>query len=190
MLHRLGHFLASSTPSRRTTAVGQSSTTRSRTTRSGSSTATTTREGVCVKIEAMNRQNGVIDEIYLEPALKVDVDDLIPGQKGVNFPESALYPNITILLSRVGEISFLQVPPESYSNVAQIQVEFYNGNDTLISTHISPANLPKLEDGLKVENVVKIVIRIVATIDGKSPKKLTIDIIGCFFNGKTYSTLS
>ena len=161
--------------------------TSSRTTRSGSSTATTTREGVCVKIQAMNPQNGVIDETFIEPKLNVDVNGLVPGRKGVSFPESAPNPNITIVLSRVGEISFVQIPPESLSNVKQIRVEFFDVNGTLIAVYTSPANLPKLIASLKVENVAKIVIHLIATSDGLSPKNVTIDIIGCFFNGNTHS---
>lgn len=138
----------------------------------------------------MNGQNGVIDDIYIEPKFKVDVDDLVPGHKGVDFPKSALTPNITIVLSRVGEISFVQIPPESLSNVRQIRVEFFNVNGQLISVHTSPANLPKLEDGLQVENVAKIVIYLIATTDDKSPKNVTIDIIGCFFDGRAPSIFS
>ena len=73
----------------------------------------------------MNPQIGVIDDIFIYPtSVNANASDLVPGRNGVNFPETVLQPNITILFSRVGTIFFVQVPPQSQSNVQQIFVEF------------------------------------------------------------------
>lgn len=139
----------------------------------------------CVKVEAMNPQIGVIDDIFIyPPLLNVNTNDLIPGGNGVDFPETELNPNITILFSRVGNLFFVQIPPESQSNVKQILVEFFNPQGQLINSFTSPADSPQTPTNFEVDNVLKIVIYPIATSDGKSAKNVTINIIGCFFECK------
>ena len=119
----------------------------------------------------MNPQRGVLDEISVSPtSLDINVDDLIPGRNGVDFPEDVLYPNITVLFSRVGNLFFVQIPSESQSNVQQIFVEFFNPNGQLISSYTSPANSPALPNNLEVDDVLTIVVHLTKTSDDKSPK--------------------
>jgi hypothetical protein len=150
-----------------------------------SSTSATTRTEACVKVEAMNSQIGVIDDIFIYPSvLNANVSDLVPGRNGVNFPETVLRPNITILFNRIGNLFFVEIPPQSYSNVKTIFVEFFNAQGQLINSSTSPADLPQLPDNFEVDDVSKLVVHLIATTDGKSPKNVTIDAIGCFFQGK------
>ena len=132
----------------------------------------------------MNPQIGAIDEITIEPPVNVNAEDLIPGRKGVSFPESVLYPNVTITFTRIGRLFFVQIPPESQSNVRQISVNFFNSQQKLVATYSSPANLPRLDNNIEVDDVLKIVVHFDATTDGRSPKNVTMDVIGCFFEGK------
>jgi hypothetical protein len=138
-----------------------------------------------VKVEAMNPQIGVIDDIFIQPStLQINASNLVPGRDGVDFPETVLTPNITVLFSRVGNLFFIQIPPESQSNVRQIYVEFFDQDGRLINSSTSPANSPQLDNNFEVDDVSEIVIHLIATSDGKSPKNVTIDVIGCFFEGK------
>jgi hypothetical protein len=172
------------TSSVQTSSTSLSSITSSNITGTILSTSTTSTAEVCVKVEAMNPQIGVIDDIFIYPSsLDVYTDDLVPGQNGVDFPETELLPNITIVFSRVGSVFSVQVPPESQSNVNQIFVEFFNPQGQLINSITSPVNSPQLPDNLEVDNVLEIVIHLIATSDGLSPKNVTIDVIGCFFEG-------
>ena len=148
------------------------------------SKSTTTHPGACVKVEAMNPQIGVIDDIYIYPSsLNGNASELVAGRKGVNFPETVLRPNITVVFNRVGNLFFIQVPPQSQSNVQQIYVEFFNPQGQLINSYTSPANSPQLPNNYEVDNVIKVVIHLISTSDGTSPKNVTLDIIGCFFEG-------
>ena len=132
----------------------------------------------------MNPKIGIIDDIFIYPSsLTVNTNDLVPGENGLSFPETELHPNITILFTRVGRLYFVQIPPDSQSNVQQIAVDFFNPQEKLISSYTSPTNSPQLSDNLEVDNVLKIAIHFIATKDGKSPKNITIDVIGCFFKG-------
>ncbi|CAF2400006.1 unnamed protein product [Rotaria sp. Silwood2] len=153
------------------------------------STPTSTRAGVCVKVQAMNPRIGVIDDIVIyPPSLSANANDLVPGRNGLNFPETESRPNITILFNRVGTVSFVQIPPESQSNVQQIFVEFFNPLGELITSSTSPTNLPQLANDLEVNDVLKVVIHLITTSDGTSPKSVTIDVIGCFFEVTPLST--
>ena len=133
----------------------------------------------------MNPQNGVVDEIYLQPTVSARAEDLVPGHSGISFPDAVLYPNITITFARLGRLFFIQVPPESNSNVRQIAVDFLDIDRKLITTLTSPANSPILQNNVDVDDVFEIVVHLVATTDGKSPKNVTLDVIGCFFEGRS-----
>ena len=140
-------------------------------------------------MQAMNTQVGVIDEITIQPPLNLHPEDLVPGRKGVDFPESVLHPNVTVTFSRVGRFFFVQVPPESQSNVRQISVDFFNAQQQLVATYTSLPDVPRLADKIEVDGIVKIVVHFDATTDGKSPKNVTMDVIGCFFEGNWSLTI-
>ncbi|CAF3360715.1 unnamed protein product [Rotaria sp. Silwood1] len=153
------------------------------------SSSTSTSAGTCMKVQAMNPQIGVIDDIVIYPlSLNANANDLVPGRNGLSFPETETRPNITILFNRVGTISFVQIPAETQSNVQQILVEFFNPLGQLITSSTSPANLPQLANDLEVNDVLKVVIHLIATSDTKSPKNVTLDVIGCFFEVTPLST--
>lgn len=170
-----------------TSGTGSSVTSSIQTTSISSTSGTSTHTNICVKIEAMNPQNGVVDETYLQPSISAHVEDLVPGRAGVDFPEGVLYPNVTITFARLGRLFFIQVPPESDSNVRQIAVDFYDVNRKLITTLASPTDSPILQNTVGVDDVFEIVIHLMGTTDGKSPKKVTIDVIGCFFECRSFS---
>ena len=152
---------------------------------------TTNRTEACVKVAVLNPNIGVIDEIIINPKpSNGTVNDLVAGQAGINFSETTLRPNVTIIFNRIGNLFFVQIPPERLSNVDRIMVDFFNVDDELIRSITSTGNLPQLPNNLEVYNVLKIVVHFIRTRDGKSPKNITLDIIGCFFPSKYHFCLS
>lgn len=146
---------------------------------------TTSRTEACVRVAALNPNIGVIDEIIISPKpANGTVNNLVAGQGGVDFPETVLRPTITIIFNRLGDIFFVQIPPESLSNADRIKVDFFNINDELIKSVTSTGNVPQLPNNLEVYKVLKIVVQILRTKDGLSPKKVALDIIGCFYPSK------
>ncbi|CAF0819035.1 unnamed protein product, partial [Rotaria sordida] len=153
------------------------------------STSTSTRAGTCAKVQTMNPNIGVIGNIFTYPSsLNANVNNLAPGRNGLDFPKTELRPNITILFNRVGSISFVQIPPESQSNVQQIFVEFFNPLGRLITSYTSSDNIPRLAKDLDVNDVLKVVVHLIATSDRQSPKNVTLDVVGCFFEVTPLST--
>ncbi|CAF0782230.1 unnamed protein product [Didymodactylos carnosus] len=148
---------------------------------------TGTEPRVCVKVQAMNPNIGVVDDIYSSPFVQ-HIEQIVPGRSGINFPEGAAHYSVRIVFQRVGKMFFLQIPPESHSNVLQLAVDFYNSHNQSIKTITSPANRPQLDNNLQVEDVLSIVIHFFDTTDNKSPKNVTLDVIGCFYEIVPFTT--
>jgi hypothetical protein len=172
----------------RTTGTGIATKQSSQSTRTLTTAVSTKQTGVCVKVEAMSPQNGAIDEIIVRPPLSVDARKLTTGQAGVSFPAEVLNPNITIVFSGLARLFYVGIPSGNLSNVQKISVDLLNSEKKVIATLISADKSPQIEIKLDADNIIQILIKVLATSDGKSPKNVLISVIGCFSKGRGYKS--